>query len=140
MKPTKSKKKTTTKRRKKTGELDELAAETKSDDEQLVFGAIDRLGEIKDPRATEILIECLKDERMLVRQFAAVQLGERQDTAAVDALIELLYDELQLVRQTAAGALENIGGKKALTAVKKAEEEGLLFDELPEGIKLKRID
>jgi hypothetical protein len=32
--------------------------------------------------------------------------------------------------------LENIGGKKATDAVRNAESEGMLLDELPEGVRL----
>jgi HEAT repeat protein len=72
----------------------------------------------------------------MIRIYAAVQLGERQDKAAVDPLIGALHDESLFVRQTVAGALENIGGTKATKAVRKAESEGLLLDELPDGIRL----
>jgi transcription termination factor NusA len=118
--------------------LDELGLELISDDEQVVFGAIGRLGMLDDPRATEHLITCLKDSRYMVRMLAAAELGESQDKKAIDPLIETLKDDSVFVRQTAAGALENIGGSKALKAIKNAESEGLLLDELPEGIKLTR--
>ena len=55
---------------------------------------------------------------------------------AIDALVSALRDESLFVRQTVAGALENIGGKKALKAVHDAEIDGLLLDELPEGRRL----
>ncbi|MFW9943409.1 MAG: HEAT repeat domain-containing protein [Candidatus Sifarchaeia archaeon] len=116
--------------------IDELLREIRSDDEQISLGAVDRLGQTKDPRATSHLIECLTDSRYMIRIYAAVQLGERQDNAAVDPLIGALHDESLFVRQTVAGALESIGGSKALKAVRRAESEGLLLDELPEGIRL----
>jgi len=130
--------KRTTKRRsaKITPMIDELLLEIKSEDEQISLGAIDRLGQTDDPRATSHLIECLNDSRYMIRIYAAVQLGERQDKTAVDPLIGALHDDSLFVRQTVAGALENIGGSKARKAVKKAESEGLLLDELPEGIRL----
>ena len=100
------------------------------------MGAVDRLGDINDPKATQHLVRCLKDTRHMVRLYAAVQLGERQDKKAVDALIDALGDKSLFVRQTVAGALEHIGGKKALTAIKNAESQGLLLDELPSGKRL----
>ncbi|MCK5390723.1 MAG: HEAT repeat domain-containing protein, partial [Candidatus Thorarchaeota archaeon] len=60
----------------------------------------------------------------------------RKDSKAVDALIDALQDESIFVRQTVAGALENIGSAKAKKAVKKAENDNLLLDELPEGRRL----
>ncbi|NWF95361.1 MAG: HEAT repeat domain-containing protein [Candidatus Thorarchaeota archaeon] len=114
--------------------VDELLREIKSEDQQVVLNAIDRLGILPDSDATSALTACLKDPRYMVRLFAAVQLGERKDPSAIPSLIESLHDSSLFVRQTAAGALENIGGPKALAAVKKAEAEGLLLDELPDGI------
>ncbi|MCK5240408.1 MAG: HEAT repeat domain-containing protein, partial [Candidatus Thorarchaeota archaeon] len=64
------------------------------------------------------------------------ELGERNDNAAVGALIDALRDESVFVRQTVAGALENIGGSKATEAIKAAEKEGLLLDDLPTGRRL----
>lgn len=134
--------KTTTKKRtiskSDSAELDELAKELQSEDEQVLLGAIDRLGIIEDPKATIILVECLKHPRYMVRIHAAAQLGERKDKKAVDPLIESLDDESIFVRQTAAGALENIGGTKVRKAITAAEEKGLLLDDLPEGKRLEQ--
>ena len=116
--------------------LKELQAEIQSDDEQVALGAVERLSQLRDSRATEILIQGLHDRRQMMRIHVAAQLGERKDPRAVDALIASLDDKSVFVRQTVAGALENIGGAKAKKAVKKIEEEGLLLDELPEGRRL----
>lgn len=116
--------------------LNDLIAESQSQDEQVSLGAIDRLRSIEDPRATLCLVSCLKDPRYIVRIYAAAQLGERKDVSAVESLIEALHDESVFVRQTVAGALEHIGGERALRAVKKAQTDGLLLDELPEGRRL----
>ncbi len=114
----------------------DLAAEVRSDDEQVSLGAIERLGGMDDPRATTQLISFLRDSRYMVRILAAAQLGERKDAAAVEPLIGVLHDESMFVRQTVAGALENIGGEKATAAVRKAESERLLMDDLPPGKRL----
>jgi hypothetical protein len=116
--------------------LGELEAEIHSDDEQVCLGAVERLGVLKHPDATRVLIIALADPRYLVRIHAAAQLGERKDKKSVDALIESLNDDSVFVRQTVAGALENIGGTKVKKALSKAEKEGLLLDELPEGKRL----
>jgi HEAT repeat protein len=97
---------------------------------------VGRLGQMKNPKATEILIHGLKDPRHMVRIHVATQLGERKDRKAVDALIELLHDNSVFVRQTAARALGNIGAPKGKKAVTQAEKEGILLDELPEGRRL----
>lgn len=116
--------------------LSELESEIHSDDEQVCLGAVERLGVLKHPDATRVLIIALADSRYMVRIHAAAQLGERKDKKSVDALVETLRDESIFVRQTVAGALENIGGAKAKKAVSKAEKDGLLLDELPEGKRL----
>jgi len=116
--------------------LEELALEIQSDDEQVSLGAIERLGMLNHPQATQVLIEALLDLRYMVRIHAAAQLGERKDKKSIDALISSLRDESVFVRQTVAGALENIGGAKAKKAVTQAEKEGLLLNDLPEGRRL----
>ncbi len=130
---TKKKKSVTTK---ESEILRELEIELASDDEQVCFGAVGRLSTMKGSKATEILISGLKHPRHMVRIHVAVQLGERKDKKAVDALIESLHDDSVFVRQSAAGALENIGTVKGKKAVAKAEKEGILLDELPEGKRL----
>ena len=117
--------------------LGELEKEIHSEDEQVCLGAVERLGVLNHPDATRVLIIALADSRYMIRIHAAAQLGERKDKKSVDALIEKLNDDSMFVRQTVAGALENIGGTKAKKAVSKAEKDGLLLDELPEG---KRLD
>jgi HEAT repeat protein len=116
--------------------LSELETEIKSEDEQVCLGAVERLGILNHPDATRVLIIALADPRYMVRIHAVAQLGERKDKKAVDALIATLNDDSIFVRQTVAGALENIGGVKAKKAISKAEKDGLLLDELPEGKRL----
>ncbi len=116
--------------------LTELEAEIMNDDVQVCLGAVERLGVLKHPDATRVLIIALADPRYMVRIHAAAQLGERRDKKSVDALVGSLNDDSVFVRQTVAGALENIGGAKAKKAITKAEKDGLLLDELPEGKRL----
>ena len=116
--------------------LRELEKEIKSEDEQVCLGAIGRLGILNHPDATRVLIIALEDPRYMVRIHAVAQLGERKDKKSVDALITMFKDDSIFVRQTVAGALENIGGTKAKKAISKAEKDGLLLDELPEGKRL----
>lgn len=116
--------------------LRELETEIQSDDEQVCLGAVERLGVLNHPDATRVLMVALTDSRYMVRIHAAAQLGERKDRKSVDALVKSLKDESIFVRQTIAGALENIGGAKAKKAISKAEKDGLLLDELPEGKRL----
>ena len=116
--------------------LAELEIEIKSEDEQVCLGAIGRLGVLNHPDATRVLTIALADQRYMVRIHAAAQLGERKDKKSVDVLAASLNDDSIFVRQTVAGALESIGGVKAKKAISKAEKDGLLLDELPEGKRL----
>ncbi len=116
--------------------LSELEVEIKSEDEQVCLGAVGLLGTLNHPDATRVLIIALADPRHMVRIHAAAQLGERKDKKSVDALVNSLKDDSIFVRQTVAGALENIGGTKAKKAISKAEKDGLLLDDLPEGKRL----
>ena len=116
--------------------LIELEIEIKNEDEQVCLGAIERLGVLNHPDATRVLTIALADQRYMVRIHAAAQLGERKDKKSVDVLVATLKDNSIFVRQTVAGALERIGGAKAKKAISKAEKDGLLLDELPEGKRL----
>ncbi len=116
--------------------LKELEIEIRSDDEQVSLGAIERLGLLNHPQATQVLIGALSDSRYMIRIHVAAQLGERKDKKSADALIASLSDDSIFVRQAVADALENIGGVKAKKAVTQAEKDGILLDELPEGRRL----
>lgn len=116
--------------------LSELEIEIKNEDEQVCLGAVERLGILNHPNATRVLIIALADPRYMIRIHVVAQLGERKDKKSVDALIAALNDDSIFVRQTVAGALESIGGAKAKKAISKAEKDGLLLDELPEGKRL----
>jgi HEAT repeat protein len=100
--------------------------------------AVDSVGELKDKRAVEPLIETLKDENQHVqsasiaalgkigdgraveplinvmrnrhlREIAAFALGELGDEKAVQPLLQILNDEDEYVRETASEALGKIG-------------------------------
>ena len=75
--------------------------------------AAEALGEIKDKRAVEPLIEALKDEG--VRHSAATALGRIEDKRALEPLIKVLReDPNEIVRGSAAYALGRIKDKKAV--------------------------
>jgi hypothetical protein len=73
--------------------------------------AVYALGELKDPRAVEPLIEALKDKDWSVRKRAVEALGKLKDPRAVEPLIEALKDEVWNVRRSAADALQEITGQ-----------------------------
>lgn len=91
--------------------------------------AASALGEIKDARAVEPLIEVLDDEDSSVRWNAAMALGQVGDARAVEPLIEALKDEDRIVRRETAMALVMISDARAakhLTQALEDEDKGVL--------------
>lgn len=73
------------------------------------------LGELKDTRAWQQLVQALSDTAPAVRKAAALALGLMQETRALDKLIELLgHDDHVDVRGVAARALGQLGKRKAV--------------------------
>jgi hypothetical protein len=78
---------------------------------EVKLGAIEALGEIKDPRAVPLLIDLLKDESVEVRWAAAIALGEIGDRRAIQPLVTSLGDADRYARFGAAISLENLHWK-----------------------------
>ena len=78
--------------------------------------AAEALGKIGDARAVDLLIEKLKDKKLLVRWKAAEALGEIKDHRAVEPLIQVLNDKDEdwSARKSAAEALGKIGDNRAV--------------------------
>ena len=94
-------------------EVDDLILDLKYGTPDYREEAAISLGEIRDSKGVDPLIEALKDEDEVVRGWAAWSLGEIGDLNAVDPLIKALKDEDEWVRAEAASALGNIGDSKA---------------------------
>jgi len=75
------------------------------------LGVIEALGKIRDPRAVDPLIACLRDDSNEVRWVAAIALGEIEDPRANEPLLQALKDPDKYVRYGAAFALTRIGWK-----------------------------
>jgi len=86
--------------------------------------AAEALGDIKDKRAVEPLIEVLRDEYFVIRKYACWALGEIGGVGAVDPLIEVLRgDSDNGVRKYAAEALGKIKDKRAVEPLTEALRE-----------------
>jgi len=73
------------------------------------------LGNIRDSRAVEPLIEVMKDEYGSVRSWAVVEaLGNIGDSRAVEPLIGVLKDEYGYIQSRIVEALGRIGDKRAV--------------------------
>jgi HEAT repeat protein len=74
------------------------------------IGAIEALGEIRDPQAVRPLIRMMElDEKVEVRWVAALALGEIGDPAAIPSLIAALIDRERYVRYGAVRSLDRLG-------------------------------
>jgi len=74
------------------------------------------LGQMKDEKAQDKLLECLKSNLTAVRRGAAVALGKADDTKVIEPLITALGDPEDEVRKSAAKSLKILTGQDALYA------------------------
>lgn len=90
-------------------------------DEWVRMAAVRALGEIRDERAVEGLLELSGDGGWKVRELTAWALGEMKERRAVRRLSEVLLEDTQAeVRETAAWALGEIRDPQAASALNKA--------------------
>jgi HEAT repeat protein len=83
----------------------------KEGDLGLRIGVENRLENIKDPRAADILIGYLKSEHIEIRAIVRRILGKLKNERAVEPLIELLKSPDKRERERTAAALKSITGK-----------------------------
>jgi HEAT repeat protein len=81
---------------------------------------VETLGKIRDPLATEALIQTLGDQELLVRYEAAEALGKIREDRALDPLINALQDNEYLVRKSVATSLGRLGFPKAIEPLEQA--------------------
>ena len=89
------------------------------DTEWLVrFSAAVSLGNIKDPRAREVLTQALNSEEVVIQQAAIAALGEIKSTESVDDILRFAQSDDWLVRQRLAEALGQLKTDKSISALK----------------------
>jgi len=81
------------------------------------------LGNIKDPRAHELLIRALDSEEVVLQQAAIAVLGESKDIEAIDHILRFAQSEDWLLRQRLAEALGNLPSPKSISALKYLEKD-----------------
>lgn len=101
----------------KRGAVPALAAALSDPDWGVRHAAVEALGRIGDPRASEPLIVALHDPDWTVRSAAATALLHVGDAQSLDALIGALKSSDEFVRLSAVKALARIGGRRAAHAV-----------------------
>ena len=81
-----------------------------SKDPQVRYTAAEALGNIKDSRAVDPLIQALKDEDNSVRYWSTVALGKINDVRAAESLIQTSKEDTDnYVRNAAANVLKEHG-------------------------------
>lgn len=91
-----------------------LTEALKDKDPKVRAHAAQVLGEIRDARAVDPLINLLKDEKAIVRSQAAASLGQIKDPKAVEPLIGSLKDSDPSVRRWSIWALGELNDAKAV--------------------------
>jgi hypothetical protein len=81
------------------------------------------LGMLNDQEVLPILYQALKDKSVTVRRTAGDCLSDLGFVAASEEMIKALKDDSKLVRWRAAMFLYEVGDKKALPALKDAEDD-----------------
>jgi HEAT repeat protein len=82
------------------------------------FSAAVSLGNLKDPRAQDVLLKALESEDILLQQAAIAALGEIKAVDTVDAILRFAQSEDWLVRQRLAEALGNLPSEKSRSALR----------------------
>jgi HEAT repeat protein len=87
------------------------------------FSAAVSLGNIKDSRAYNILIQALDSKEVVIQQAAISALGEIQSIESVDSILRFAQAKDWLVRQRLAEALGNLPTRKTISALKYLEKD-----------------
>ena len=81
------------------------------------------MGNLRDQRAHDLLIEALDSQELVIQQAAIAALGEIGDLKAVDHILKFALSEDWLIRQNLAKALGNISTPKSISALKYLEKD-----------------
>ncbi|MGB3559762.1 MAG: HEAT repeat domain-containing protein [Geitlerinemataceae cyanobacterium] len=81
------------------------------------FSAAVSLGNLKNPKAYEVLLEALESKEALLQQAAIAALGEIKATESLDRLLQFVPSEDWWLRQRLAEALGNLPSAKTISAL-----------------------
>jgi HEAT repeat protein len=87
------------------------------------FSAAVSLGNLKDPRARQILLQALDSKEKVLQEAAISALGEIRDIESVDSILRFAQSDDWLVRQRLAEALGNLPTPKSVSALKYLEKD-----------------
>jgi HEAT repeat protein len=89
------------------------------DTEWLVrFSAAVSLGNLKDIRAQQVLLQALNSPETIIKQAAIAALGEIKALDSLEWLLPFVSSEDWLIRQRLAEALGNLPGEKSQSALR----------------------
>lgn len=81
------------------------------------------LGNLKDPRAHDVLVSALDSDQEIMQQAAIAAIGEIGDLDALDQILAFAQSEDWLVRQRLAEALGNLPSAKGESALRFLEKD-----------------
>jgi HEAT repeat protein len=87
------------------------------------FSAAVSLGNLKDPRAHDVLIQALDSKEVVLHQAAIAALGEIKDLKSIDSILRFAQSDDWLVRQRLAEALGNLPSPKSISALQYLEKD-----------------
>lgn len=103
--------------------VESLMKDLRSTDSTKRMIAANELGELKDNRASPLLIDALDDDSSYVRWVSIRSLGNIRCGEAVPLIVEALEDDDWSIRGTAARALGMIGDKRAVDGLIKISDD-----------------
>jgi len=92
------------------GAVDTLAKVIKGDDPQMAATAIAYMTEVKDPKATKVLVDMLAGAKPETQPLILASLGARGDKSACAAVTKCAASEDKAVKSAALEALGSVGG------------------------------
>ena len=87
------------------------------------FSAAVSLGNLKDPRAHDVLMQALQSDQEVMQQAAIAAVGEIGDVAAVEEILKFAQSPDWLVRQRLAEALGHLPSPKTEAALRYLEKD-----------------
>jgi HEAT repeat protein len=104
--------------------LEPLTTAFLEDDSWLVkFSAAVSLGNLHDPRASDILRQALTRPEAVIQMAAIAALGEIGDVDSIDLLLNFVSSEDWLIRQRLANALGNLPSPKSIAALRYLQKD-----------------
>lgn len=100
--------------------MESMEKQLKSPNRKDRLAAVERLGGMRDPKATELLAVALKDKSIKVRVMALDRLSKKKDALAFKAVLSAITDKSYVVRGKVIKHLGNTGDDRVVQPLIKA--------------------